>query len=844
MLASPIAAWICGALQKAFSLSDTQTIMYGGRALCIFINYCAGIVFYYCAKRMISIPLVAMVGTSAYLFGWSRVGVLMHSGGLQRGLSHAFLPLCFYLLSTWWTHSLSRKQQIVLGMALAGCLLSHPATFVIFSCVFLLYSLVEMGWKLSEYLRDKERRNARDLGPSIAGRASNLFLPALLCFGMTAWFSFPFLAERHYFRDHGWSRIFGESSVPLAKILPISCLGELIDRKAWFSDFISDPAQGGSYLGSITGVNSGYFGVSVILLCLLSVFLKRWEHKSWSLYGKILLTALMMFFIIFWEGGRYRLFHSLTAQLAWACRWMEIFYFFVCVLALFGALVVWEFCRTKWRNNRGISYLSMGCVIALVLYDFIGLVYLSEVSKFYFPHRGKKDALAIAPIIAATFDSYDRIMAHPAKGRVMDLPPLILHCNRIYHRRQNADGFDDGKRQEFLSYLQMLQREVPRAANFSFEYGNHHPVYSLKREHFRMHRDDFAWEEGKLRFRTRPGIENTEFSLEFLPVSGDYNACIFFPVSLPRGGSIRVTREGEDVVRLEASREGEELLRLPFQRRRPETSSLIFGFRLFIPSGSQEISIGSFEEPFVAYEGKSLAYRLALLDIRFLVFNLRYYQPTADRFPSSPDIRWVYGSRNSMFYENMESRDGFFPQKSCLLKMREGWKFFNDEISHYPGYDPNRAGFCYEGEEKDFDEVIHSPEKCRETIFSVFGPKQGTEQSPPGAASVTRLSMERIVWNVKMEKESFFFPSLAYHPNLKAHIDKTRSVRIHLAQAGMMAMKLPQGEYTLTIHYHHPWYDRVGKIVSWLTLASLLIASLLIFARARFAITPRGPHSR
>ena len=96
-----------------------------------------------CGRLIPSRPAV-LVGTVAYLFGWLRLGVMLHVGALQRSGALVFYPLCFSLFCSFCCQSSTSRQRIALAIALTLALLAHPALFI-FLVVILIVQRAGIG---------------------------------------------------------------------------------------------------------------------------------------------------------------------------------------------------------------------------------------------------------------------------------------------------------------------------------------------------------------------------------------------------------------------------------------------------------------------------------------------------------------------------------------------------------------------------------------------------------------------------------------------------------------------------------------------------------------------------
>lgn len=815
MLVDQTIGWLCFALRH-LGLTDTTAVVYAGRIVCILINVAVGLAFYYAMRKLVDLPLAVFVGTCAYLWGWSRLGVVMHVGALQRAGAHIFFPLCFALYLLWWQRPLTRREQLVLGLAGAGCLLSHVANFLLFTVLCLIHGCVEAASRLFE---------ARPAWQTIKQRAFNMALPAALAILVCAWFLFPFVMERQFYGQSIALHETNGSPVSLTNFLPFSRSREFIDREPWFGNFSTDNNQGGSLLANSTGVNSAYLGGGVLLCALLSILLKRFAMQQGARARRLAVTAIIMVVLIFADGVRQAVFGKIAHQLYLPCRWLDPFYFLLCVMCVFGACCIWEMARHRWGEGKRPAQ-ALVIVAFVIVCDFASLIYFSTAGTTYLPAQGRADALAVKKNWAV-FDSYDFLRQLKQPGRVVDLPVYNYDCNRIYHGQQGVYSFYDSNWTELISFTQpVVQQEIEDALQTYLAYGNFHPLYSLRREHFEIDTDVFEENpKAPLMFTSKGGWQGrTTAAIRFALPGGSYAGCLLLSLQLTAGTDITIVGNGHTILSRTAEREAQPLLIvLPFESHNSNKQGVLrLEIRLYKPAAAENVVINQ-QLPRICYDNKTLAYRLALLDARYIVINLVSKPPLIPDLPTSTWIKKIYQSPTSVIYENVLSTPFLFPQSVYLIPGPQAWRTFNDKIAHHPTYQPHLAGFCYSGDPSRMNGVLRLSDNWEAEIAALFTAQQ---QPPLGQAAITRIGVESMALDVTMKRDGYLFASYAFHPNLRAVWEQggnKRPLPILLAQAGMMAIPLPQGSGRLAIHYHHAWYDWLGKLVSVATLLWLLL---------------------
>ena len=164
--------------------------------------------------------------------------------------------------------------------------------------------------------------------------------------------------EREHYGQHRIRQTETVANVAWTKMLPARYLSELADRDPWFGNHTFDPAQGGSYLANITGVNSAYCGISVLLFALLALT-SFWSQRSTApMAYSTVITTIVMLYLIFWEGLRHHLFYSMGHQLSLPTRWLGPF-LFPCLR--FGMLWRLEFRNSHIQVNSTAIFSDADC---------------------------------------------------------------------------------------------------------------------------------------------------------------------------------------------------------------------------------------------------------------------------------------------------------------------------------------------------------------------------------------------------------------------------------------------------------------------------------------------------
>lgn len=816
MLVAQLMAWLCFFLEKMPDVTPIAALMYTGRLTCILINVLAGLSFYYGLKRWIPCRTALLVGTVAYLFGWPRLGEVLHVGALERAGAMIFYPLCF---SLFCRSTLSRKEQMVLGASWAGCLLCHPASFVLLMVVLIAYKGIRILWSAlgqpwQQWACPKNRERLR-------AHLSTCAVAGLTFLALSAWYVLPFLYEKGYYGQYRYIQSQPQPQKAWSQLLPLKYLREFVDQQAWFGNLTTDAAHGGSYLGDQTGVNSAYCGIAVLLLCGISLFLNGLERPYRIFAYQINLCALIILGLIWGEGIRHHLFFGLGHHILLPCRWLASFYFLLCVSASCGAWATFAWIQRLIPARKGLPHCILLAVAFLIALDFCLLI---DKCGIYEPQQGVCSPLGVGKIHYA-FDGYDVLLKNKEPGKVLDLPQVSLHSNRIYHQRPDPFPIESTTAwTEANSYDQMIMEEVNALLSRPYlnrlKYMNCHRLYDIGKENLSYDDRHLTFSEQE-ELVSRPGWQGeTEIKIHFpLPVR-DCETLMAFPLYLPPSsefsffvGDIKKShligwlhREKNFVI-------------IPFEKH-VDTLSLKWHLLHRVPNDSVKIG-----KAVLFYDDHSFAQRLSLLDIRFIVINRGYSSIPPLR--GNEDISCVHYSPTSLVYENRLSKFLFLPDKTYSIQGERPWEFFNQNIAHHPRYDPNLAGFCYEGGCADFDGILlTSSRQWKSELDNIF---TAPVAPPTEKVRMIEQTMESVSFEVDIGRERFFFPAMRYHPNLKA-VAGDREIKTYLAQAGMLAAKLPVGKYRLRIYYHHAWYDVLGKVISAAAVLFFLgkgLASLL-----------------
>lgn len=800
MLSIQIMGWMSLVLQKIFFLSDTQSIVYTGRIFCVLLNILTGLLCYYSFKKWIPSSGAALAGTAAYLLGWQRLGEILHVGAIPRAFAFSFYPLCFSFFLLFWKRGLSKKEYSLMILGLSCCLLGHPGVFFFLMLLFLIYSVVEIA------LFPLRKKESLEIFPK-KGWALMIFFPIGLC----AWYLLPAIIEKQYY---GQSRILQkkEQETPIFQTIPLTHIKEFSDRNAWFGNHQVDSQKGGSRLADQTGVNSAYLGISVLLLALLSPLVFLANRSLGYTCLRLLLCAFFLLVLVFWEGIRYKLFYSLGHQVFLTCRYLGVLYFTICLLASLGSYGIFLFLqKKKIQYAEGIFFLFVFCIS----YDFLSLIQKknSYPEVCYKPQQGIHDAIGIAKISYA-LDSYDflkKTIYNP--GRCLELPLVNCYANSIYAGLESPVALENSTVwEEGISFERSLfPKEISDAIlQYPLEYSNFHDCYGFQKENFRYDSRCIALQENDMVFKSLPGWSGaTKISISLSVPLGKYSAMLCLPMYIPENSEALVLQNSKMMGKAQGDLSGKTFfVTLPLEATQGKSNLEI---QIQLGKNKKSFILGHPVPPFVLYSGMSLGYRLALLDIRFLVFNLGYYKTSLKDFPENSWLKKLYQSSTSVLYENQLSTPFLFPRKTYLLQGKGIANFFNSFVCHHPLYDPHLACFCYEGQSQEFDGILSSQDpQCQKILAKIFEPCADVSTN---TATLIHKKTHSILLEMDIKKKGFFFPSLRYHPNLKASQDG-KNIPIYLSQAGMLSLLLPQGKYSLEIAYHQPWYDIAGKTIT------------------------------
>lgn len=135
-------------------------------------------------NELLKDKMAAFLGSIFYLYAPVRFLTVYVSAAVGSALGLAFVPFIFW--------AILKRRVVVGGLAVAGLVLSHNVTALMFAPVILAFSLVRRG---PFGLSPQGRRPAR-LAPIKSGLAG-MFLLGL---GLSAWFWLPALVEKQYLR--------------------------------------------------------------------------------------------------------------------------------------------------------------------------------------------------------------------------------------------------------------------------------------------------------------------------------------------------------------------------------------------------------------------------------------------------------------------------------------------------------------------------------------------------------------------------------------------------------------------------------------------------------------------
>ncbi|WP_372371025.1 YfhO family protein [Candidatus Uabimicrobium sp. HlEnr_7] len=800
MLIAQMMGWCCYILQIFINVSDTTVIMFVGRLFGILLNLGAGLSFYWAAKKIIEVhsedkkamDSAAIVAACAYIFGWSRWGVVLHVGSLQRAGALIFFPIAFAIVVILLRRSLKKNEQVIMAIATSCCLMCHPGSFIYLVITCIMYASISTIINPFECLQWKKWRS--------------LICPAIISLCLAAWFIFPLVLEKEYY---GMMRRQqqAQQNVSWSEVLPSKYMLEFVDRDNWFSNLNADAENGGSFLGGFGGVNSAYFGITVILIAIFGSVIFPRSNPLKKVSVAISITTIIIAIIIFWKGFRHNVFHVIGHHLTLPFYWLEPFYFCMCMCVLFGSIVIFEkLCKiVNTRLAKGIMF-TIAIIICL---DFFTLVAINKAAKMYTPRQGKQDPLGISGN-NNVFDAYN-VLKNARQGRVLDLPKLLFNCNRLYHKHPDVFAEEPNTDWTEAKYYsdQVAQQEVMKAIPFSLEYSNHCPLPldEIECNVPKPNDSKYLWE------MKQQG--NANLSLKIHLPAGKFSCWIVLPTLLSPQTQIETFYQNKSVSKVKADIKGYNYyLIIPVEKKNvaAEFAEIVIKIQKKALSGKVIVGV---QKPFIAYNGNSLAHRLAILDVRYIVLNLRYFKPATGRITNSATIRRIHQSHTSALYENTLSSPIIIPQRVMVIKAQKPWKLF-EKISHHPNFNPNIVSFCYEG--KEIGDIV-TDENWETKLVPFFlgdAPKNKTNYK------VIHDNIESITYEVNSQQDGLMFLSLHYHPNLVAQVNG-KTTKVYLAQAGTIAVNVPAGSSKITIKYQHPWYDKLGKLISLLTVLILII---------------------
>ncbi len=135
-------------------------------------------------RNLLKSSLASFLGAIFYLYAPIHLIVVYVSGAPGASLGLVFPPYIFWAISQLWQGK-STKSFLLGALAIAGLILSHNITALIFMPVFLAFILVLK-------LLKSHTENPQFL--------SNILLMFLLGLSLSAWFWLPALAEKQYIR--------------------------------------------------------------------------------------------------------------------------------------------------------------------------------------------------------------------------------------------------------------------------------------------------------------------------------------------------------------------------------------------------------------------------------------------------------------------------------------------------------------------------------------------------------------------------------------------------------------------------------------------------------------------
>lgn len=152
-----------------FSLIDTMKIY-------IFISFIlSSLTMYYWLKNHVS-KTAAMLGSLLYVYAPYRITDIYARGSIQENTAFIFIPLIAYFIYKLWKDQ-KLKWVILLSLAIAGLILSHPFMLVIFSPFFIFYFFY-LGFDFK--------------------KVTYFCLSVFLSIGLTAYYIAPLIIENKY----------------------------------------------------------------------------------------------------------------------------------------------------------------------------------------------------------------------------------------------------------------------------------------------------------------------------------------------------------------------------------------------------------------------------------------------------------------------------------------------------------------------------------------------------------------------------------------------------------------------------------------------------------------------
>lgn len=805
MLIAQMMGWCCYILQIFVDVSDTTVIMFVGRLFGILLNLAAGLAFFWSARKIIStyteeeneMDSAAVVATSAYIFGWSRWGVVLHVGSLQRAGALIFFPIAFSILLTLLKRPLNKKEQIIMALSTSCCVMCHPGSFIYLITLCLICAITATIINYREQLQ--------------FAKWKTIIVPAIISMCLASWFLVPMILERDYYgmmqRQKETENIVGWGETLSAKYA-----AEFVNRDSWFSNLDTNPDKGGSFLAGFGGVNSAYFGISTLLVAFFGITLltKPGPMRKISIITNT--TAFIIFIIIFWKGVRHNVFHSIGHHLTLPFYWLEPFYFSVCICTLFGAISILKKLKRLTKKSTTVAIMiGISCVIAI---DFTSLTLKTKAAEMYKPQIAQQDPIGISGN-NSSFDSYEILQNVPA-GRVLDLPKLLFNCNRLYHGLPDAlpeEPNTDWTEAKFYTE-QVAQKEVLKAIPFSLEYGTREPlpIVEAKSAPMQQSNSKYLWQSQK--------AAQAELELKINLPMGKFNSWVVIPSYLPSQTKIEAYHQEKLVTSVETKEKSYHYyFIIPINKTNVKKEIAKLVLKINKKSDNEKLTIGV-EQPFIAYAGKALAYRLSILNIRYIVLNLRHFKPATGQTANSKFIRKLYQSQSSVLYENVLSSPCILPKKAFRIESQRPWELFS-KISRHPNFNPNKVSFYYAN--KNIKETVNE-ENWQEKLVPLF--LQETKENKVNC-QVVHNNLESISYKINnIYAENHLFISLHYHPNLRAFVND-KETDMFIAQAGTIAIEIPKGECEIRIEYSHPWYDVTSK---WLSLITAILLIIYIVA--------------